>query len=216
MNRNHPLLPRSLRRHGAGAMAGLLAAATTVLVLACGRHGSFIPVEEYPASAQDPEYRIAPGDVLAVRVWNQESMSNAHARVRDDGKISVPFLQDVEVAGTTPGELSQRLQTKLKTYVVNPVVTITVEEVRALRVSVLGEVSHPGQYELERNAGVLAAVAAAGGLTDYAHRNSLFVLRNNPDAKGPTRIRFRYASLVGGERPASSFRLRPGDVVVVE
>ncbi len=184
--------------------------------LSCAAHGAYVPVEEYPVPAPETEYRIAPGDVIGVRVWNQESMSNAHARVRDDGKISIPFLQDVDVAGTTPGELSQRLQTKLKTYVQNPVVTITVEELRPLKVSVIGEVTHPGQYELERNAGVLAALAAAGGLTDYAHRDAIFVLRSAPDAKGPTRIRFRYASLVGGERPAASFRLRPGDVVVAE
>lgn len=214
MNQSHPLAARTIRRRRAGPLTALLASAAAAL--ACGAHGSFVPVEEYPVPAPDSEYRIAPGDVLSVRVWNQESMSDAHARVRDDGKISVPFLQDVDVAGTTPGELSQRLQTKLKTYVVNPVVTITVVEVRPLRVSVLGEVTHPGQYELERTAGVLAAIAAAGGLTDYGHRDSIFVLRSSPEAKGPTRIRFRYASLAGGERPAASFRLRPGDVVVVE
>jgi len=183
--------------------------------LACQAHGASIPVEEYPAPPAEADYRIEPGDVLSVRVWNQDAMSNAHARVRDDGKISVPFLQDVEVAGTTPGELSQRLQTKLKTYVLNPVVTVTVEEVRALHVSVLGEVTRPGQYDLEHGAGVLAALAAAGGLTDYAHRDQIFVLRSSPgEAKGPVRIRFRYSALVGGERPAASFRLRPGDVVV--
>lgn len=214
MNQNHPLTPRSTGRHRAGPMAALLASAAAAL--ACGARGAYVPVEEYPVPAADSEYRIAPGDVLSVRVWNQESMSDSHARVRDDGKISVPFLQDVDVAGTTPGELSQRLQTKLKTYVVNPVVTITVVEVRPLRVSVVGEVTRPGQYELERNAGVLSAVAAAGGLTDYAHRDAIFVLRGGPEAKGPTRIRFRYASLAGGERPAASFRLRAGDVVVVE
>jgi len=213
MSQIHPVSPRGSRRRTAAgaALLGAIAAA-----LACASHGSYVPVEEYPVPAPDSEYRIAPGDVLAVRVWNQESMSSAHARVRDDGKISVPFLQDVDVAGTTPGELSQRLQTKLKTFVVNPVVTISVEEVRPLRISVLGEVAHPGQYELERNAGVLAALAAAGGLTDYAHRDAIFVLRSGPDAKGPTRIRFRYASLTGGERPAATFRVRPGDMVVVE
>lgn len=206
-----PLPPSRPPRH---LKAMLLAAAAALA--ACAGRGAYIPVEEYPIPTPESEYRIAPGDVLAVRVWNQESMSNAHARVRDDGKISVPFLQDVDVAGSTPSELSQRLQTKLKIYVVNPVVTISVEELRALRVSVLGEVARPGQYELERNAGVLAAVAAAGGLTDYAHRDTLYVLRTTPDAKGPTRIRFRYASLTGGEKPAASFRLFPGDVVVAE
>jgi polysaccharide export outer membrane protein len=143
-------------------------------------------------------------------------MSNTHARVRDDGKISVPLLQDVDVAGTTPTELSQRLQVKLKTYMVNPVVTITVEEVRALRVSVLGQVARPGQYDLDRGAGVLAALAAAGGLNDYANRNALYVVRGGAEGKPPLRIRFRYEALIHGERLAAGFHLRPGDVVVAE
>jgi polysaccharide export outer membrane protein len=214
MSQNHPLSSGVLRLRRVASTAAVLAAATAAL--ACATRGSYVPVEEYPVPAPDSEYRIAAGDVLAVRVWNQDSMSNAHARVRDDGKISVPFLQDVEVAGTTPNELSQRLQTKLKTYAVNPVVTVTVEEFRPLRVSVVGEVAHSGQYDLERGAGVLAAVAAAGGLTDYAHRNAIFVLRNSADGKTPVRIRFRWQALTDAEKPAATFRLRPGDMVVVE
>lgn len=219
MNQNQPVpvsatAARSRAACSTTMLAALLAAAGA---LACtGARGTYVPVEQFPVPPAETEYRIAPGDVLAVRVWNQESMSNPHARVREDGKISVPFLQDVEVAGATPAEISQRLQTRLKTYVQNPVVTITVEELRPLRVSVLGLVARPGQYELERNAGVLSALAAAGGLTDFAHRDAIFVLRSGAEAKGPTRIRFRYSSLTGGERPAASFRLRAGDVVVAE
>jgi polysaccharide biosynthesis/export protein len=189
---------------------------TAFAVLACRAHGTYVLVEEYPIPPPEPEYRIGPADVLAVRVWNQDSMSNAHARVRDDGMISLPFLQDVEVAGTTPNELSQRLQTKLKTYMVNPVVTITVEEIHPLRVSVLGKVNRPGQFDLDRGAGVLSALAAAGGLTDFASLDGIFVLRNEGTGKGTVRIRFRYAALVGAERAASSFRLKPADTVVAE
>jgi polysaccharide export outer membrane protein len=206
----HPLSTRRSR----AALALTLAAAVALACRTTG--GASVPIDQYPTPAPEAEYRIGPGDVLAIRVWNQESMSNPRARVREDGKISVPFLQDVDVAGTTPPELSQRLQTKLKTYVVNPVVTVTVEEVRPLRVSVLGEVTRAGQYELERGAGVLAALAAAGGLTDYAHRDSIYVVRNAPDAKAPVRIRFQYQALAGAETRAAAFRLRPGDIVVVE
>ncbi len=208
MSQSQPLLGRGAR--GAALLAAVAA------VLACRTTGEYVPVEQYPAAAADAEYRIAPCDVLAIRVWNQDAMSNPRARVREDGRISVPFLQDVEVAGSTPAELSQRLQTRLKTYVVNPVVTVTVEELRVLRVSVLGEVTRAGQYELESGAGVLAAIAAAGGLTDFAHRDAIYVLRGPAEGKGLVRIRFRWQSLVGAEKPAASFRLRPGDVVVVE
>lgn len=206
---SHPLPQRRTR-----AALALLLAATALGCRTTG--GASVPVEQYAGPSPETEYRIGPGDVLAIRVWNQESMSNPHTRVRDDGKISVPFLQDVDVSGTTPTDLSQRLQAKLKTYVVNPVVTVTVEEVRPLRVSVLGEVARPGQYELEHGAGVLAALAAGGGLTDYAHRDAIFVVRTPPDVKAPVRIRFRWEALAGAESRAASFRLRPGDVVVVE
>jgi polysaccharide biosynthesis/export protein len=213
MNQN-PLLPSLAVVRTGAARAVLLVA--FVAALACRAHGPFVPVEEYGQPAPETEYRVAPGDVLAVRVWNQESMSNPHARVREDGKISAPFLQDGDAAGMTPGDLSQRLQAKLKAYVVNPVVTITVEEVRPLRVSVLGEVAHAGQFELERGAGVLAALAAAGGLTEYAHRDQIFVMRSASESSGPVRIRFRYSALTAGERQSAAFRLRPGDLVVVE
>ncbi|HET6437716.1 MAG TPA: polysaccharide biosynthesis/export family protein [Anaeromyxobacter sp.] len=212
MNDTH----RSSSLRGRRRTRAVVSLAFAALTLSCATHGEFIPIEQYPVATPESEYRIRRGDVVGIRVWNQESMSNAHARVRDDGRISVPFLQDVDVAGTTPSELSRRLQVMLKTYVVNPVVTVTVEEFSALKVSVLGEVAKPGQYDLDRGAGVLAALASAGGLSDYAHRDAIFVLRNSsPDGK-PVRIRFRYAALVRAEKPAAIFRLWPDDVVVVE
>jgi polysaccharide biosynthesis/export protein len=188
--------------------------------VACGPTGRYTRVEDIPeVKSVDAEYRIAAGDVVGVRVWNQDSMSIDRVKVREDGRISMPFLQDVEVAGQTPTDLASRLQVKLKTYVVSPVVTVTVHERRPTRVSVLGEVAKPGQYELDRGSGVLAALAAAGGLSPYAHKDRIFVLRNAQRADGnpePARIRFDYATLTGGRRPAATFRLEPGDVVSVE
>lgn len=199
-----------------------VATATLIAVAglaACGG-GHYMRVEEIPESAVlDREYRIAAGDVIAVRVWNQEAMSVERARVREDGKIALPFLQDVEVAGQTPNDLANRLQVKLKAYVVTPVVTVTLVERRPNRVSVLGEVARPGQYDLEPAAGVLAALAAAGGLTPFAHKDRIFVLRASYWADGnpePARIRFEYSALTSGRRPAATFRLLPGDVVTVE
>jgi len=199
----------------------LAAIALATSLLACGAPRSYLWVDEVsePPPPDPAEYHIAPGDVLSVRVWNQESMSTARAGVREDGRISLPFLQDVEVAGMTTAELSTRLAVKLKAYVVNPVVTVALEERRPLRVSVLGEVTRPGEYELALGSGILHALAAAGGLTEYAHRDRIFVLRHGYWADGnpaPARIRFAYDAIVGGSKKAAAFRLRTGDVVVVE
>ncbi len=196
---------------GIVALGALLASAGCAGARAGGTRVEDLP----PSQPDDAPYRVSPGDVLGVRVLNQEAMSQARARVRDDGRISLPFLQDVRVAGETPGAIARQLEAKLTSYVVNPVVTVTVEEVRPLRVPVIGQVTRPGVYDLERGAGVLPALAAAGGLTDFAHRDAVYVLR--PDRAGaPMRIRFTFAALTRAERAAASFALRQGDTVVVE
>ncbi|HTN52041.1 MAG TPA: polysaccharide biosynthesis/export family protein [Anaeromyxobacter sp.] len=195
-----------------------LASALAALLAGCSHPGSYVRVEDLKPSAGEGEYRISENDVLGVRVFNQESLSLDKTRVRDDGKIAVPFLGDVEAVGRTPVELGKQIQARLKTFVVNPVVTVTVEEMRPLRIPVLGEVTKPGLYDLDREAGVLAALAAAGGMTPFAHRDEIFVLRyRTPIGEPwPQRIRFDSKSLSQGDRASASFRLRVGDVVLVE
>lgn len=175
-------------------------------------------VDELPADpGEPPEYRIGARDVLGVRVWAQEAMSVERARVREDGKISLPFLKDVEVAGLTPNELGEKLQKALVTVIVDPVVTVSLVEPALLSVSVLGEVTTQGSFTLPRPSGVLQAIAAAEGLTRYADRDGIYVLRKlAPSDLAPTRIRFRYRDLASGGNRASGFRLQSGDVVLVE
>ena len=93
-----------------------------------------------------------------------------------------------------------------------------VEDLRPLRVPVMGEVVRPGIYEVDRKDGVLVALAAAGGFTEFAHRDRIHVLRNKVPfgESAPKRIRFDYGALSRGERAAAGFRLRDGDVVVVD
>jgi len=192
----------------------VVTAAALLLVSACATSGSFIWANDYqePAGPSQPGYIIQPGDVLQIRVFNQPDMS-ARARVRDDGKISVPFLNDVVVAGLEPDALAKQLQSKLKEFINAPVVTVSLEEARPFQVAVIGEVARPGLYQVPVAAGVLPALAAAGGFTVYASRDRIFVVRNSPQR---ARIRFTYEQLAEAEGKAASFRLRPGDTVVVE
>lgn len=189
--------------------------------VACGHaKGDFIWVSDLPPRTAEPEaaYRIAPGDVIGVRVWNQDANSVDRARVREDGKISIPFLGDVDVAGMEPPELARRLEVKLKAFIQAPVVTVVVHEVRPVRIAILGQIARPGTYDLDADAGVLQVIAAAGGLSPFADRDAIFVLRRAflADRQAPPRIRFRYDDLRRGSIPAASFRIRRGDVVVVE
>jgi polysaccharide export outer membrane protein len=181
----------------------------------CATSGAYTWVYDYkdpPAPPTPGGYTIQPGDLLQVRVFNQPDMS-ARVRVREDGKISIPFLNDVTAAGFTPNALAQQLQGRLKDYINAPVVTVSLEEARPFSVAVMGEVSKPGVYPVPTNAGVLQALAAAGGFTQYASRDRIFVVRDVPER---ARIRFNYDDLSLAQGKAATFRLRPGDTVVVE
>lgn len=201
------------------ARARLAVALGVLALVACGHVGEFVWVDDYrqPQSPTRLAYVIAPGDTLYVRVWNQEGLSSK-VRVRTDGMISLPFLNDVLVAGHDPVAASQMLQTKLKSFIVNPVVTVSVEEQASFELSVLGEVAKPGVYRIDQSANLLKLLAIAGGLTQIAGRDRIFVLRYGDDgmAATPIRIRFRYGALTRAEGNAATFRLKAGDVVVVE
>lgn len=196
---------------------GLCVLLSVVSVLGAGcahvPESPYVWADELPAEPTTPtEYVIARGDVLSVRVWNEEGMS-ARPRVREDGRITLPFLNDVQAAGYTPDVLARQLQTRLKDFIARPVVSISLEERRPVTVSVVGEVVRPGSFTLEAGSGVLHALANAGGLTQFAAQDRIYVLRQ---AEGRRRIRFRYPSLVRSAGPAATFRLENGDVLVVE
>lgn len=174
----------------------------------------FVWVDEWsdPGPFSKGEYTIGVGDLLNVLVWEQERMS-AHVRVRSDGRVSLPFLDDVPVAGMTPVTLARRLEDRLKQFIVTPQVTVVVEEAKPLSISVLGQVVQPGLYNLDPGARIAQALAAAGGLKDFARRDRIFLVRSGD---GTTRIRMTYDDVTAGTGRASSLRLRSGDVVVVE
>lgn len=212
-------MPSSLhaRRPEPRFAARVLACAGLLLVTsACGGLGKYTWVDDYQEKPPplDASYRIASGDLLNIRVWNQESLTT-QARVRDDGRISLLFLDDVEAAGHSPAMLSQQIQTRLKDYINHPVVTVALEMARPIKVTMMGEVNRIGPLEIEVGASLLQALAGAGGFTEYAHDDRIFVMRQE-DGQAALRIRFRYKDLIHAEGRAPTFRLRPGDVVVVE
>lgn len=191
----------------------------TVLALGCASTGDYFWVDALPPTKAGAEGAvIQPGDTVAINVWKQDAIS-VRTKVRADGMITVPFLNDVSAAGQSPVDLARRLQTRLKDFIVAPVVTVSLEEVRPLEISVVGEVARPGVYQLEQGSGVLKALALAGGMTPYAAKDRIFVLRQHhwEDASAqPARIRMTFEHLTRARGRAATFALRGGDIVVVE
>ncbi|HMJ53640.1 MAG TPA: polysaccharide biosynthesis/export family protein [Polyangiaceae bacterium] len=164
-----------------------------------------------------PEDRIGVDDLISIRVYAQEPMS-ARGHVRPDGTLSMPLLGEVPVAGKRPSELGRELEEQLKQrgLVVAPSVTVSIEETAPIRITFVGEVRRPGTLKLEGPINVVQGIANAGGLTEFASGSRIFVVRTGPPNNEVQRIRFRYEDLVAGEPHATAFRLRTGDVVVVE
>jgi polysaccharide export outer membrane protein len=194
------------------ALPALLAAALVALI-GCSEAQTvpdYVWVDDYNKTPRvATSYLVAPGDLLSIRVQGQEGMSG-RSRVRDDGKISLPFLNDVQAIDLTPLQLAERIQGRLKEFVVAPVVIVSVEESRPLEASVVGNVKKAGTFPLDARSGVLQALAAAGGLGEFADQDRIFVLRQG------ARIRFTYQALTRADRRSVIFRLHAGDVVVVE
>jgi polysaccharide export outer membrane protein len=181
--------------------------------IGCANLGRYTWAEDVPpppASASG-EFLLAPGDLVYVRVFSQEDVSG-RVRVRPDGRITVPFVNDVAAAGKTTVEVAKEIQARLREVINQPVVTVTLDEVGTTQISVLGEVARPGVYAIERGQGMLRALAAAGGLTEFAHKDRIFIVRSNPAAK----IRFTFEQLANPDSASAKFSLQNNDAVVVQ
>jgi polysaccharide biosynthesis/export protein len=162
--------------------------------------------------ANDTTYVIGPEDVLTIDVWKEKELSGP-VPVRPDGKISLPLLNDVQAAGLTPMQLMSSLTEKLKTYVSDPTVTVTVTTINSRKVYILGEVSRPGAFPLVPDMTVLQAITSAGGPTPYAKKSSVYILRNQNGTQ--TKLPFNYKQVVKGGSPEQNILLKSGDTVVV-
>jgi polysaccharide biosynthesis/export protein len=155
-------------------------------------------------------YKIGVGDVLHITVWEEPQLTET-AVVRPDGKVSMPLVTEVDVAGLTPEAAQQALTERLIKFVHKPRVTVTVQEIHSRMVYITGEVQRPGAYPLMDSMNVVQLVARAGGLTDFAKQKRMYLLR----AGRTERVNVNYEKVLKGQAPQQNVELAPGDTVVV-
>ena len=185
------------------------------LLMACKPKHAFVWIEEHEIQAGTIDsVPLRPGDTISITVSQLEQLRASEPFViTADGSVVLPIVGPFHVADVTPSEAARQLNTRLKDIVTNPDARVTVVSPRAPLVSVLGEVHTPDRYEMSHGDGVLQALARAGGLTEFARPDGIYVVRKHPKRE---RIRFRYVDLVGGVGKNADFELRDGDVIVVE
>jgi polysaccharide export outer membrane protein len=158
------------------------------------------------------EYVIGVEDVLNVVTWGEPELSLT-AKVRPDGRITIPLVNDVMVAGSTPMEVRERIADGLAAFINAPNVTVIVEEINSFRVYFLGEVRTQGPVQFYRETRLLQGIATAGGLTEFAKKN-ITVLREEYGIE--RRIEIDYKKLWAGNPGQENIRLLPGDTVLVK
>jgi polysaccharide biosynthesis/export protein len=164
-----------------------------------------------PASIS-ANYVIGSEDSLKIDVWKEPNLSSSGLPVRPDGKISLPLVGDIQAAGRTPMQLSADITQLLKKFVTDPVVSVTVIASNSQHVFLIGEVGRVGPLAITPGMTVLQAIASAGGLTPYANRKHIYILRGEPGKQ--QKIPFDYnKALKKGDMQGVS--LLTGDTIVV-
>ena len=158
------------------------------------------------------QYKIQAGDILAVSVWKEEDLIQ-EVIVRPDGQINFPLVGEAKAAGGSVEDLRRLISERLKRYIPDPVVTVSVRQLTGNTIYVIGKVNRPGVYEMVRNVDVMQALSLAGGTSTYAALNDIKILRRNNDKL--TALSFKYAEVEKGKRLEQNVVLQAGDVVVV-
>ena len=158
-------------------------------------------------------YRIGAGDILQIVVWKEPEASIPEAVVRVDGKISVPLIREIDAAGLTIVELEKLLEDKLGKYIVGPAVTVVARQINSKKVYIVGAVKKEGPIALLRPLTVLQALNEAGGLTDYAKKKKIYVLRD--DHGKQVKLPFDYQAVIRGEHLEQNRIVFPDDTIIV-
>ena len=182
------------------------------IVVAAGSSSLFAAESDTAFAAAEADYVIQPGDVLLISVWREPDLQQT-ILVRPDGGISFPLAGDLTAAGQTVSQLTETLAGKIAKYIPSPVVTVTLQENLGNRIYVTGRVSKPGVYLINQYVDVLQAISMAGGLTPFAERGKIKILRRENGAERV--IPFNYKQVEKGQALEQNILLRPGDTIVV-
>lgn len=168
-------------------------------------------------------YRIGPGDVLDVRVYNRPQLSREAVRVEGNGMIRMPLIEgEIQAACKTEGELAKDISTRYARYYRNLPVDVFIKEYHAREVALIGAVNEQGRYQMQRRIRLLELLTFAKGPTDKAGqtinivrapRTDLCASSDAANSEGRF-ISFRLNDTLRGNETANPY-VEPGDIVTV-
>lgn len=202
--------------HGCRFLSAALAA---LLVLAACSGGGSVRADQAGAAAAPKgppaEYRIGPGDVLNVFVFNQPDLS-VTVPVRPDGLVSTPLVENMQAAGKTPSDLGRDMEKVLAEYVRTPKVNIIVTNfvgTYADQVRVVGQAAHPQSLPYRNGMTLLDVMIAVGGLGEFAAGNRARLVRKQGGKSVEMRVRLQ--DLLNDGDIGANLPIQPGDVLII-
>jgi polysaccharide export outer membrane protein len=185
-----------------------------LVVSACTTVKPYVWADRLPAppAGAEQSQALQIGDHVFVSIQGQDTMGG-DLEVRPGGDILMPAAGRFQAVGKTVDMLAAEISARLRGILENPRVTVVLGLRKPPNVTVIGEVKTPGRYDIREGDGVLETLARAGGLTDFAAEDDIYLIRRE---RPVPRVRFRYDDLVGAEPASARIKLADGDIVVVE
>ena len=160
----------------------------------------------------EPDYLVGIGDIIEIQVWHEPDLSRT-LTARLDGRISLPLVGDVDVAGKSTSEIDAYLEKKFSELVAEPAVSVILIESRSQRYYVVGQVAQPGEFPIDSHLTLLQVIARSGGFQEWAKRDQIKVFRR--EAGKEKMLEFDYDDFVKGRNLKQNILVAPGDTVIV-
>lgn len=160
-------------------------------------------------------YRLGPGDEIAIRVLGQPDYSLSKIKVSPVGRVYHPLVGDIEVVGYTIQQLEKKLTADFSEYIINPQVSVSLEEAQSAKIGVLGEVRAPSIVIISRPMTILEAINSTGGFTETANRSDVVLMRQTRNGLMQQKKVDVKKILDGKAKPEENLMVRAGDTVIV-
>ena len=199
-------------------LAGL--ALAPLVLAACGGSGTELPSASYGTGpiAPSEEYTIGPLDEITIHVWRNPELSADKIRVRPDGRLTIPLVQDIPAVGKTSTELQEYIAERLSQYIEQPIVSVIVNTPEGnftQQVRIVGSTEQPASIPFRANMTALDAMIAVGGLSEFAAGNRAKLIRLDRETGDQIEYRLRLSDLLRRGDAGANVMLMPGDTIII-
>jgi len=175
------------------------------------------------AQQQDDRYRIGPGDVLDIRVYNRPQLSREAVRVEGSGMFRMPLIEtEIQASCLTEGELAKEISTRYAKYYRNLQVDVFIKEYHSRQVAVIGAVNDQSRFELQRRVRLLELLtyakgpsARAGQTINIVHSTNASPCKRANDGDDTAALSSYKLSDVLEGKPEANPYLETGDIITV-